>query len=511
MSVFEDLQLSIGDTCSDILHWDGEFGQSDSDPTPWASTVMYYIQHLILHCKPEAATRVSESLFQVPDFHANLTETRAPLSWLEVFWNYFPGRPDNLPSPQWDQQHLLEASRPFDPENVEFYGEWTNTAWIERTREVSIGQDYNTHQWKGSQDVWTYALCARVMCRPKDGKAPSRETLQEAFEAVEKLSTMTLPPRHDSIFPIYVHFVLAVHLGYLQRARELLQEVERIQDPTEYFCTPALYVLLMTSMDDPPFQKYDDDSTKYIQEELCTALNIRAEHGPQKSVERDMISKISMSELLKRFSEAAFFVYEKAYLEAGIMTPAKVLRPPLTVEHIAQIDRSMDGDLPPDLKEMALVADGFYGGWSFAGGGWGGIANLGLGSGFVHYSGYFGSEETYKVTRTKEDGSTEVKLELIIFPEDMGNLYVVEGAARCDGYEHVLCPPAVWKKMREMVGQEAKEGEYALTYSANWSDTTDLYPSMRDWLEELTVGLERSVAAGYQSGEDSEDTEEEEN
>jgi hypothetical protein len=122
---------------------------------------------------------VLEKLFQVPDFRADPEEMQKS-SWLEVFWDTFPGRPDNTPWPKWDEKCLSESRQPFDPENIAFYKEWTDTVWIENIVGISIGPDYNVHQWKDSQDVWTCALCPRLMCQPKDGKAPSREILQEA-------------------------------------------------------------------------------------------------------------------------------------------------------------------------------------------------------------------------------------------------------------------------------------------------------------------------------------------
>lgn len=80
-------------------------------------------------------------------------------------------------------------------------------------------------------------------------------------------------------------------------------------------------------------------------------------------------------ELLDRFARAAFVVYEKPYTDpdfspaAGVRVHSAqdILLPPLSAETIAAKEKEEGGWLPDDLKEMAQVADGFYGGCSIAG------------------------------------------------------------------------------------------------------------------------------------------------
>jgi hypothetical protein len=89
-----------------------------------------------------------------------------------------------------------------------------------------IGPDYDGHQWKDSQDPWEHAICARVLCRLKDGKPPSRERVEEAFEAVDRLFTQ-FPRRgekmpHAHIFPLHIYFIMAIYLGHLEKARKIL-------------------------------------------------------------------------------------------------------------------------------------------------------------------------------------------------------------------------------------------------------------------------------------------------
>lgn len=95
-------------------------------------------------------------------------------------------------------------------------------------------------------------------------------------------------------------------------------------------------------------------------------------------------------------------------LENEIDEPQKVLRPPLTEEDIAEVEEKLGELLPPDLKELVLIADGFNGGWHFAGGGWLGIKN----SWKVPAEEYEALFELFPQprrgteTKTREDGST---------------------------------------------------------------------------------------------------------
>lgn len=82
-----------------------------------------------------------------------------------------------------------------------------------------------------------------------------------------------------------------------------------------------------------------------------------------------------MTGLLQRFSEAAFFVHSDKYVKNGINSPREILCEPRTEEEVAAVESKM-GPLPPDVKEIALISDGFHGGWHFAGGGLGGIHRL---------------------------------------------------------------------------------------------------------------------------------------
>jgi hypothetical protein len=54
---------------------------------------------------------------------------------------------------------------------------------------VGIDDSYDPHQWKTSEDPWTHAICARLLCRVPEGQVADRVAISEAFEAVDRLFT----------------------------------------------------------------------------------------------------------------------------------------------------------------------------------------------------------------------------------------------------------------------------------------------------------------------------------
>lgn len=136
---------------------------------------------------------------------------------------------------------------------------------------------------------------------------------------------------------------------------------------------------------------------------------------------------------------------------------------------------------------MVLIADGFYGGWHFAAGGWGGIKRLRK-EPATEYEVYLGYEpepvrEIHK--RKREDGTAYKVVVNVRYHgakntgRDWGQVYVGNGMTENDCYLHVLCPPAGWKKMQEAGGKVVEE-EYAFLYYANWTAGGDIYRSVGD-------------------------------
>lgn len=70
---------------------------------------------------------------------------------------------------------------------------------------------------------------------------------------------------------------------------------------------------------------------------------------------------VPVSELLRLFSEAAFFVHRDEHNQKGINSSEEILCDPLSEIEIAEIEQKL-GPLPPNVKEMAIIAGGFHGG-----------------------------------------------------------------------------------------------------------------------------------------------------
>jgi hypothetical protein len=242
---------------------------------------------------------------------------------------------------------------------------------------------------------------------------------------------------------------------------------------------PALYEILSSSTNDPPSHILDEDQTKNAEEVLCAALNTRLSSGRKLP-----LHDISMAELLQRFSTAAFFVHRDEYLKNDIDSPEKILMAPLTPEEIRKIEEEL-GPLPEDVKEMALIADGFYCGWHFAGGGWPGIGSLFKDNteDYGIYLGYIPEPEKRVETRTREDGTEyKITVNMIAFGgkkkeahPKFGDCYVSAGALEeNDNFMHILCPAAVWKEIQAKMGKTVKDGEYAYVNYMNWGGGGDL-------------------------------------
>ncbi|KAE8444644.1 hypothetical protein EG329_014392 [Mollisiaceae sp. DMI_Dod_QoI] len=462
-----------------------------------------FVVAFFLAGKPETANRLLEKLFQITDFSASEDEQLI----FELFWNSFPGRPTNTPWSKWDETRLNEAKQRVDPESPKFYEGWTNTSVFETILKITIGPDYDAHQWRISQDPWVHAISARVLCRLKDGSPPTREKLQEAFEAVDKMFAQIAVKDPDPLlgpmFPLHIFFAMAVYLDHQEKARKILQKATKQNEFEihDLLNIPALYEILAASMDDPPIKLFDETETKEAEEFLCAALQTRAEKG-----RRPPLHDVPMAEVLRRFSEAAFFVHRDEYLRNEINTPEQILYPPLTPEEIEKFEQTL-GPLPADIKEMALIADGFCGGWHFAGGGWPGIQGLQRTSAHNYevYLGYQPKPEKRIDTRTRNDGTTyQVTVNVFSYVEkepkrNWGDIYVGSARRECDDFEHILCPPSVWKKYQEHKGKDVKEGEYAYLHFAHWTGGGEVAASVREWIAEMTMDLERAVTIGFRA------------
>jgi hypothetical protein len=230
--------------------------------------------------------------------------------------------------------------------------------------------------------------------------------------------------------------------------------------------------------------------------------NEKDEKSPQSNPPSSPVSDTTpWPELLDRFARAAFFVYEKLYTDPDfepetdvhVRSPQDILLPPLSAETIAAKEKELGGWLPDDLKEMALVADGFYGGCcisdGFMCGGWGGIETL----------------------------SAEAAADMATWfaAYDPDDYELLDGQVCLDGYpgtrddenKFIIIPPEVWRRTWDRAeyidpGYEYEEGDYALgvyqMHLGNGQIEVSGKACFRKWVQDETEWLEQSWAAGEQ-------------
>lgn len=320
-----------------------------------------------------------------------------------------------------------------------------------------------------------------MLCQSQDGKPPGQENLEEAFEAVDKLFTQ-LSPRgknmpHSHIFPLNIYFIMANYLGHSEKARVILQIASQKTGSELYnfVDVPTAYELLkvLATIDEPAINILSLAQLEEMGNTLRAALDTRAEYGWRKP-----LSVLPVAELLSRFTKAAFFVYRDEYIQNNINTPEDILYMPITAERISELETKL-GPLPADIKEIALIADGFCGGWHFAGGGWPGIENLSKVSSIDYetYLGYQPEPERRVETKTRPDGSPyqaimnvhKYGVQSEYEERGWGNILVGTPDKECNLFEHVLCPPSVWAKYQAHKGIQVSNGEYAYLYFATWT------------------------------------------
>jgi hypothetical protein len=435
---------------------------------------------------------------------------------LEMLLHFAPRQPRNYPWIPLSDSRLREPR--FDIAKPEFFqlDNWTNTEWIpstdygERLDTRPIDENYDGSRWQDSDDPWTHAICARVLCHE-----PSTEAVEEAFGAVDKLFTI-LPKRknprnandewpHSHIFPVKIYFLLAVGLNKRGTARKILQRALRTDEFTlqELLEVPAAYEIFL----DPELQGVAVPTIISVKEGaraasvLTDAFEKRLKDGQQ-----EPLQGIEWPELLRRFSEAAFKVHGDAYEEVEdeeIEKPSDILLPPITAEALAEIEQKL-GPLPQDLKDMVLVANGFKGGWHFAGGGWAGVDKLRLEypSEYEIYLGVEPPTERSIETITNPDGTTrQVMKHIVSFTGkpsgvEWGPVYACWGAVENDGFNHILCPHETWKKIK---GGNVRDGEYRVIHYAHWTaGPQGEYNSMRHWIASMTAEMERELAGEEQ-------------
>jgi hypothetical protein len=161
---------------------------------------------------------------------------------------------------------------------------------------------------------------------------------------------------------------------------------------------------------------------------------------------------------------------------------------------------------------MVQIANGFKGGWHFAGGGFPGIDKL-IARPSGDYEIYLGIEPRTKVvsthTEARPDGTTRrVAKNIDEFgsteQEDTNveSVWVASGAVENDFFEHVVCPPETWRKLSRFRihpelqedGNKVSEEEYMVFHFAYWQGGGhQLYRSMRHYISSMTTEMERKL------------------
>jgi hypothetical protein len=365
------------------------------------------------------------------------------------------------------------------------------------------------HQWRDSQDWRIHHLCAKLLCTPVAGtvSVPTRANLEEAFEALDKMFAVTSPGGERSIlnsdtYTVRTYFLLTLYFGHREKARDLLNIImntDRKPRLGDLIDVPEFCEILAAD-DDLLVKQNDDAKIDNAHLVISVALNSRAERRM-----KTPLHDIPIAELLRRFSEAAFFTDNKEYLENGIDKAEKVLRPALTGEEVAEVEEKLGEPLPPDLKELVLIADGFYGGWTLAGGGWSGIKKSWKEPSSDHemYLGFEAQLDRETRTETREDGTTHevtsTTYNVLVqgSENDWGDVWATCGATENDSFQHIICPPTTWKKLQTSMGNEVEDGAYAYLYYSPETDDVEIYPSMRASIAAMTVECERFAAVGW--------------
>ena len=260
------------------------------------------------------------------------------------------------------------------------YRECTRTGWM--LEHCNLAEPEDPHVWRETDDGPMIAMCARLLAKNKThGQYATRENMQEALDAARKLYAQPQVPatewkyeykgsqtvrRHSYLLYRRLVVELAIKLGELDSAAEMLSlglvldgfnyvdgaEVNR------YLYVPGIYdvlpLLAQKKKRGNPFYIEADDADAMV-EEITAVLKLRAREGRQWSLAPE---KVGWEELLNRLAKAAWTVNRTEYEKFGITSAEDILHPPATEEEIEKVEAEVGQQLPPDFKDMLLVADG---------------------------------------------------------------------------------------------------------------------------------------------------------
>lgn len=433
---------------------------------------------------------------------------------LATIWAHAPAaKPTNVPA--W-----VAVARPFTSNEVpeynifrpEFYEKWPEEYSIPSYGIVNPDK-YNAHAWRTSQDHWECALCARLLCRAPQGQVPDRAAIEEAFEAIDRLRThlpcrkpdepvrLYSPPAQSQlviIVPDHIYLPFLLGLGLRDRA----WDVFRNGQDQHWHRLPALYEICLREGRYLPYLERDD--AKSAVDKIAAALISRKENGRFDPLQP--LLDLEWSELLRRFSEAAFACHATAYsrLRDPPQKASDILLPPITPELLAEVQHRL-GPLPSDLRDMVQIANGFRGPLYRLGRGFPGVDKFEI-EACDSWQSHFLTDEDYGLDqgRLLPQASNEV------LKAPVWIAYIGKGVETA--YQHLICPPDTWRKL---AGDEhAEDGEYRVQCEIAWNHRHDVpegdaFRGVRHWIASETSNMERRLER-RERGERNEETDEEE-
>lgn len=375
------------------------------------------------------------------------------------------------------------------------YRECTRTGWM--LEHCNLPEPADPHKWRETDDEPMIAMCARLLAKDKTpGQYPSEQRMREALDAAKKLYAHPQVPitewkfkwdgnktvrRHSYLLYRRLVVELAIRLGELETAADILSMGLRLDGFNDvdggqldrYLVLPGIYdvlpLLAKRGKEGSPFYIETEDANAIVKE-VKAAIQLRAREGRQWSLAPE---KVGWKELLDRLAKGAWAVNRTEYEEQGLTCAEDILHSPATEEEIAEAEAKV-GELPPDFKEMVRIANGFYGGWHFLGGGINGLEDIDLADDDV---------ENYMWSMSL-DLDEEVYTKVI----------ALSPATECDGYMHFMVSPTNWRNPTN--GENFKDGQYPYWQWASWLCSDDVWYSFRDWVAGEVERVEAMVKKG---------------
>ncbi|KFY81538.1 hypothetical protein V500_11316 [Pseudogymnoascus sp. VKM F-4518 (FW-2643)] len=384
------------------------------------------------------------------------------------------------------------------------YRESCRTDWM--IEHLSVAEPKDPHIWREIDDPVMLAMCCRLLAREETpGVYPPQERMREALAAAMKLyaqpqgpieegvdysSTQAWKSRHSFLLYRRLAIELAIRVGELELASEILSMALRLDgfgrssgaSLQDFLFVPGIYDVLPLLAEggkkSNPFFIEEEDANILV-DAILSAVELRATEGRSWTLPP---TEAGWKELMERLSKGAWLINSTEYKNIGLECAADILFPPATEAEIEAVEKDI-GSLPADLKDMVRISNGYRGGWHFLGGGMTGIQD-------IFQSGYALKEvedHFYDRGLKKTEGDYS------------GFVLQLAPASVCDGCEHFIIPPAMWKANGE---ESVKDGEYKYWHSANWRRPT-IWNSVRDSIVDHVEYIETMIEEHLMEDDDS--------